>query len=120
MIFKIETKYKVKNLANAYGIPWQSHMAETHRARKKIGILISNALACGKLIKGKKKLKVTLTKIGQKCDLDNLGYNLKHVRDAIAEQLGIDDGDSKRIEWFYKQINKPRASYGFLVIEIAD
>lgn len=46
---------------------------------------------------------VTITRVGKrKLDSDNLAISAKHVRDGIADRLGMDDGDP-RIEWRYQQ-----------------
>lgn len=46
---------------------------------------------------------VTLTRIGpRKLDSDNVQGALKAIRDEVAAQLGIDDGDP-RITWNYGQ-----------------
>lgn len=46
---------------------------------------------------------VTITRIGQRrLDTDNLAGACKHVQDAIAAEIGIDDGDP-RINWAYAQ-----------------
>lgn len=48
-------------------------------------------------------LTVTITRIApRELDDDNLAGSAKHVRDGIADALGIDDGD-KRIQWRYGQ-----------------
>jgi len=48
-------------------------------------------------------LTITLTRIGpRKLDSDNLAASLKHVRDGIADALGMDDGD-ERLTWAYAQ-----------------
>lgn len=54
-------------------------------------------------------LTVRLTRISpRKLDSDNLAGALKHVRDGVADWLGIDDGD-ERIEWTVAQERrKPR------------
>jgi len=47
---------------------------------------------------------VRLTRIGPKSlDADNLAGSFKHVQDAIAKLIGIDDGD-ERIKWEYAQV----------------
>jgi hypothetical protein len=52
---------------------------------------------------------VLLTRIGvRKLDGDNLQGGFKHVRDRIAQWIGIDDADP-RIDWQYSQERgKPR------------
>lgn len=46
---------------------------------------------------------ITLTRVGpRKLDDDNLASSLKHVRDQVAAELGVDDG-SPRLRWLYEQ-----------------
>lgn len=47
---------------------------------------------------------VTLTRVGvRKLDSDNLAGSCKHVQDAIAKCLGVDDGDERKVRWVYEQ-----------------
>lgn len=39
----------------------------------------------------------------RKLDTDNLQGALKHVRDGVADWLGVDDGDEKLVTWTYDQ-----------------
>lgn len=46
---------------------------------------------------------VSITRIApRELDTDNLAISAKHVRDGIADRLGIDDRD-KRVTWAYSQ-----------------
>jgi len=48
-------------------------------------------------------IRVTLTRVSpRKLDSDNLAMSCKHVRDAVAKMLGIDDGDPG-VTWVYQQ-----------------
>ena len=48
-------------------------------------------------------ITVTLTRIApRKFDGDGVVASCKHVRDGVADALGIDDGD-ERITWLYAQ-----------------
>jgi len=48
--------------------------------------------------------RVTITRVGKrKLDSDNLAISAKHVRDGIADALGVDDGDETKVQWHYKQ-----------------
>jgi hypothetical protein len=51
--------------------------------------------------------------VGRELDSDNLQGSLKPLRDAIAAELGLDDGD-KRIRWQYGQIES-RGQPGVIV-----
>jgi hypothetical protein len=58
---------------------------------------------------------VHLTRIGaQKLDPDNLASSFKHVQDAVASLIGIDDG-SEMITWRYDQIVDRLAGYGIKI-----
>lgn len=37
-------------------------------------------------------------------DSDNLAGSFKHVQDAIAKKLGVDDGDVAKVKWEYSQM----------------
>lgn len=55
---------------------------------------------------------VRLTRIGaRKLDSGNLEASFKHVQDAVAELIGVDDG-SDLITWRYDQIVDRTAGYG--------
>ena len=48
-------------------------------------------------------LTVTMTRIApRELDSDNLAISFKHVRDGIADWLGVNDND-KRVTWKYAQ-----------------
>lgn len=70
--------------------------AKAHRAEAK--------RALGTDIKGPPPpYLITITRIGPKTlDTDNLAGSAKHVRDGVADWLGIDDGDP-RLTWKYAQ-----------------
>jgi hypothetical protein len=47
---------------------------------------------------------VHMVRVGiRRLDGDNLQGSLKHVRDGIADALGVDDGDESRVLWEYEQ-----------------
>jgi hypothetical protein len=47
---------------------------------------------------------ITMTRVGvRKLDPDNLAGSFKHVQDQIAKQLGVDDGDERKVRWIYQQ-----------------
>ncbi len=43
----------------------------------------------------------------RKLDSDNLAASQKHVRDAVANFLGVNDGDEKRVTFSYEQRPSP-------------
>lgn len=50
-------------------------------------------------------LHVTFTRIvpprGKRMDQDNYAGSWKHIQDAVAHILGVDDGDVSRVSWVY-------------------
>ena len=57
-------------------------------------------------------LVITITRIGpRELDSDNLAGSAKHVRDGIADWLGINDRD-KRLQWRYEQEKQGKGVYG--------
>lgn len=59
---------------------------------------------------------VRLTRIGPKAlDTDNLAGAMKHVQDAIARKLGVDDGDTGKVTWEYHQFPIKIREYGIKV-----
>jgi len=46
---------------------------------------------------------VTLTRLGPRTlDSDNCAGAMKHIRDGVADAIGVDDGD-ERYDWQYRQ-----------------
>lgn len=49
-------------------------------------------------------LVITITRVGPgKLDSDSLPPSGKHVRDGIADAIGVDDGDDTKVTWLYAQ-----------------
>lgn len=47
---------------------------------------------------------ITLTRVGvRRLDPDNLAGSCKHVQDALAKCIGVDDGDFRKVRWIYEQ-----------------
>jgi hypothetical protein len=60
-------------------------------------------------------LTITLTRIApRELDDDNLSSSQKHVRDGLADWLGVDDR-SKQITWVYRQERGAPRTYGVRV-----
>lgn len=54
---------------------------------------------------------VTITRVAPRpLDDDNLAISAKHVRDGIADRLGINDGGTD-VEWKYKQVRGAVKTY---------
>ncbi len=75
---------------------------QSHRMAVDAEILL--ALANKRTIPVEPPLLVTLTRIGKRIlDDDNLQASFKHIRDCVAEWVGFDDGDVKRLRFKYRQ-----------------
>ena len=87
---------------------WRSRAART-KAQKDIVTLMLRPTVAGKMLK-LAPLVVTMTRMspGPGLDTDNMVGSQKHVRDAIAKVLGVDDKDP-RVEWVVKQKKGPWA-----------
>ena len=60
---------------------------------------------------GNPPITITITRRGgRRMDDDGLTASAKHVRDGVADWLGIDDGD-KRLTWIVKQDKAPRGQH---------
>ena len=58
---------------------------------------------------------VRLVRVGpRRLDTDNLAGSFKHVQDAIAIELGVDDGDSW-VKWEYEQVAVGKRVYSVRV-----
>jgi hypothetical protein len=61
---------------------------------------------------------ITITRRGgRRMDDDGLTASAKHVRDGVADWLGIDDGDP-RLTWVVKQDGAPRGKH-WVDVEVA-
>jgi len=99
----------------------ESHWAK-HR-RKKGQQEIAAAYLRQENIDGLRPTRIGLTRVvpasgkhaGKLMDDDNLAGCFKHVQDAIAKELGMDDGD---IKWSYHQIRHGLEHFVDVVMEI--
>jgi hypothetical protein len=86
---------------------WSARARKRKAERRSVGLAYRNAFirTPSFTLSGPswKTYVVTLTRIGpRKLDSDNVQGALKAIRDEVAAQLGIDDGDP-RITWKYEQ-----------------
>lgn len=110
-IFQCVISMKLPSLANQR-MNWQKR----HRITKGQRELVFAAMV-GRDIPDP-PVVVTLTRCGPRTlDDDNLRGAFKAIRDQIAEELGIDDGDASAAEWRYEQETRP-ASAACVVIRI--
>jgi hypothetical protein len=74
-------------------------------------------LKAGGIDWGSVRFVITITRRGgRRMDDDGLTASAKHVRDGIADYLGIDDGD-KRLKWVYAQDKAPKGEH-FVTVSI--
>lgn len=113
---EVEVPVRLVSLLNTR----EHHMARARRAKQQRSLARLQAIAslCRSPLWARVAngcdLVVTITRIApRQLDDDNLAGSAKHVRDGIADALGIDDGD-KRIQWRYGQakfIDQARGGY---------
>ncbi len=67
---------------------------------------VANALYKYALIKAVyKPFRVKITRQGpRRLDDDNLAGSCKHIRDGVADALGVNDGDTKAVQFSYDQV----------------
>lgn len=110
---RIEAQVPVRlvNGANA-----REHWAERARRAKwerkaATTALITQSIRWIGYLAGAESVTITITRRGgRRMDDDGLTISAKHVRDGIADWLGIDDGD-KRLTWIVKQDKAPRGKH---------
>ena len=99
-MIEFEVPVRLVSLLNAR----EHHMARARRAKtqRTAAHTLAREHVSG-LVDTPLSLTVTITRIAPgKLDDDNLTGSAKHVRDGIADALGIDDGDP-RITWVVEQ-----------------
>lgn len=83
---------------------WNKFRRSSHAKKERSTALkrAANALLATPL---KPPFRVTITRVGRRMllDDDNLATSAKHVRDGIAQALGVDDGDTSKVTWRYGQ-----------------
>jgi len=91
-----------------------NRFVKAKRAKEQRGVVramvhgnASGVLKLAKLITPAPAFTVTLTRVHRKSarplDDDNLRGSLKAVRDGVADALGIDDGEIRRLRFSYAQ-----------------
>ena len=79
---------------------WQS---KHRRAKSQRGIVKMMLFSHRRKLPGDEGGTIILTRIAPRgLDGDNLQRSFKAIRDQVAEEIGIDDGDA-RLTWFYRQ-----------------
>lgn len=89
--------------------PW--YIVSKRRKATKTAVALSLRQYAPALVDQGFPLVCTLTRLSAgKLDGDNLQSALKAVRDAVAHELGIDDGGND-VEWRYGQEKGPRGEH---------
>lgn len=82
----------------------REHWAKKHRRNKDQQEAVAYALLARWRFLPKPPVVVVLRRLGPRLlDSDNLAGSFKHVQDAVARFLGVDDGDVKAVRWLYTQ-----------------
>lgn len=82
---------------------WRVRQRRAKQQRETARIVLANVVSSAPTRYAGLPLIVTLTRIAPRAlDSDNLSGSQKHIRDGVADWLGIDDRDP-RIEWRYAQ-----------------
>ncbi|OHB81198.1 MAG: hypothetical protein A2W31_05145 [Planctomycetes bacterium RBG_16_64_10] len=110
MTFTIENLrlYSLANVRSGRGKARMGHWAKRAaiaKVQRQLAMLTTNAALHKAAFAWQmdNKLRITITRVGKRpLDSDNLAISAKHVRDGIADELGVDDGD-KRLVWVYEQ-----------------
>lgn len=88
----------------------REHWATKHRRKKQQQAAVKLVFLTYKVPQA--PVVVALTRIGaRKLDPDNLAGSMKHVQDAVADILGVDDGDEASVRWVYQQRIGKRGEY---------
>lgn len=91
---------------------WRVRSARAKEQRQQAKV--RTQAAGGHLLAGPYVVRITRRGPGR-LDSDSLPPSGKHVRDGIADALGIDDGDDRQAVWTYAQ---ERARVWSVVVEI--
>ena len=76
----------------------RSNRAKEQRDTARLSVHGSTHIPAGR------KYEIHICRVGpRKLDSDNLAASAKHVRDGIADALGVNDGDESRAIWHYAQ-----------------
>ncbi len=96
----LELSIRLVSLVNERESRWKAARRASEQ-RNLAGLVVANAKVEGRV--PELPLLCVITRVGRRrMDSDNLAISAKHVRDGIADALGIDDADP-RISWSYQQ-----------------
>lgn len=88
----------------------REHWATKHRRKKQQQGVVKLMFLTHKV--PQPPVVVAMTRVGaRKLDPDNLAGSFKHVQDAMADILGVDDGDESKVTWHYAQRIGRRGEY---------
>ncbi|MFH1569165.1 MAG: hypothetical protein ABIL09_14315 [Gemmatimonadota bacterium] len=79
---------------------WGSRVARARKQRAAAKLWVANAFAGSG--PPRPPYRVTIIRYGRRhLDDDNLAGSAKHIRDGVADALGVNDGDKRKVRWFY-------------------
>jgi hypothetical protein len=100
---EVTVPYRVVNESNRPGRCWRDRSRRAKQAREAWAAMLLWAGLALTLPNLPTPLAVTLTRIGgRRMDDDGVAAGCKSLRDAVAQTLGMDDGDP-RVTWCYSQ-----------------
>ncbi len=100
MIVEVEIPLRTTTGLNARE-HWRVRAARVKRERQATALVWRQAIG---VLTHPGRFLVTLTRVSPRtCYDDNLQGGLKAVRDQVAAELGLDDGDRARVRFAYKQ-----------------
>lgn len=116
-VLVVELPIRVTSAANER-VHWTARAKRVRAHRTAIALAVGPSAGPAKL-SSYPAFRVKLTRIAPKAldAHDNLAHSCKGLVDGIADVLGVDDGDLKRVRWEYAQEKRAPKTYG-LRIEI--
>ncbi len=97
--------------ANTTGA-WRTKARRVKEQKRVVGLVMSQFDPA--LVKLPAVVRLTRCSFGQ-LDSDNLASSCKAARDAVAQWIGIDDGDTTRVVYQYAQGYSARGTYSLTV-----
>lgn len=82
----------------------REHWATKNRRNKRQQEAVGYALLSKRALLPKPPVLVNLCRLAKRSmDPDNLVGSFKHVQDAVAKILGVNDGDRSKVRWMYEE-----------------
>lgn len=102
---RIEWAHKLSSVNEMFA--WSKFRLSSHAKKERKAALkrMANELLSNPLpADHSSPMVVLITRLGRRVlDDDNLATACKHIRDGVAEALGVNDGDTSKVVWAYEQ-----------------